>query len=39
MNERARILNMLSEGKLTVEEAEKLLDVVVKKSLPETEAI
>jgi len=28
MNERTRILNMVSEGKITVEEAEKLLDAV-----------
>ncbi len=40
MNERARILNMLSEGKLTVEEAEKLMDAVgTARSAPETEAI
>ncbi len=39
MNERARILNMVSEGKITVEEAEKLLDAVETKSVPETEAI
>jgi hypothetical protein len=39
MNERARILNMVSEGKITVEEAEKLMDAVEAKGAPETEAI
>ena len=39
MNERTRILNMISEGKITVEEAEKLLDALDKRSSDETEAL
>jgi len=37
MNDRARILNMLSEGKITVEEAEKLIDSLDKRTVDEAE--
>jgi len=40
MDDRTRILNMVSEGKLTVDEAEKLLDALgAPKSAPETPAL
>jgi hypothetical protein len=39
MNERARILNMISEGVITAEEAEKLLDAIGEKDEADTEPI
>lgn len=39
MNDRARILNMLSEGKISVEEAERLIDSLDKRNADETEVI
>jgi hypothetical protein len=39
MNERIRILNMVGEGKITAEEAEKLLDALERRCAGEQETI